>query len=689
MKLNLLLLFFMSISFQGYCQSSQEKKYSLQIDTLRLSKKQYQDSTQIKLHLDFIFDNFRTDIGNSINICDYLYNRSVEIKKLSLMASARNIKATIYALKNDYQNASKYYLEAMTLFEKVNQPYSMAMMYNNLGMMYNNTNNKELAIDYFKKGLKIAEKHNVIKAKALIHNNLTNLYITLGQLEAAYENGIKANVLFENLKMKKEQAVNSNLIGVIYFYQSNYKKALEFYRLSYQISKDSGDIHSENIALSNIGEVLALQKNPETIPTLKSPEVYFSKIKDYVNLQQVYVNYSSYFRNIKEHENTISYLDKLRAVESKLNDSLQRKSIIFYQTKFETKQKENKILLLSKSDSIKNLKIINQQLMLSKNLLELTRQKLALSGAQLQMAEDSLHIATQSKTILKTQLEASRKQEKINSLSKVALQQKVVLQEKQIAINQKNTTIGIIVSIAMILLMLGYGMYRKKQLQQKAFLVAEQIKQRELLTQAVIEAEETERKRIASDLHDGVGQLFSAAKMNLSGLLNRMEIKKDEDRFLAEKTMALVDESCKEVRVISHKMMPNFLLKSGIAADIKSFIEKIDEKKLKISFESVGFKEQLEFNEEIILYRVIQELIGNVIKHANANELHISLNKTKQNIQVKIMDNGIGFDYDKAIEKGGLGLKNITVRIKYLKGTVQFLSNSPKGTNVQIDIPLS
>ena len=160
--------------------------------------------------------------------------------------------------------------------------------------------------------------------------------------------------------MDKEQAVNANLIGVIYYYESNFEKALEFYQLSYQLSKKSGDVHSENGALNNIGEVLALQKNPEALTTLQSPEAYFGKIKDYVNLQQVYSNYTTYFRNINDDKNTIAYLDKLRNVESKLNDSLQRKSIVFYQTKFETQQKENKILLLSKADSIKNLKIANQ-----------------------------------------------------------------------------------------------------------------------------------------------------------------------------------------------------------------------------------------------------------------------------------------------------------------------------------------
>lgn len=688
MSKTVLLWLLLGLSHVAFSQVNNDRVFSMKIDTIKLSSKKYRDSTQIRQHLDYIFENFRVDIGNGISLCDYLYNRSREIKQPALMASARNIKASIYALRNDYTNATKYYLEAAELFEKLDIPYSTATMYNNLGMMYNNTNNQKLALLYFEKGLKLAEKHQLENTKALIYINLTNLHIKNNDLNASLETAKKANALCEKLKLLKEQAVNANLIGVIYYYKSDFEKALEYYRLSVKISKQAGDVHSENTALSNIGEIQALQNNPEALNTLQACENYFNKIKDYSSLQQVYVNYSTFFRNTNQDKKAIEYLDKLRKVESQLSDSLQRKSVVFYQTKFETQQKENKILLLSKADSIKNLKIANQQLALSRNLLELTRQKLALSGARLQLAQDSLHMANQSKTILQTQLQASQRQEKIKSLSKEALQQKLILKEKEIALNRKNTTIGIILIAAVLVLLLAYAFYRKKQLEQKAHLVAEQSKQRELLTQAVIEAEETERKRIASDLHDGVGQLFSAVKMNLSGLMSRVELTRDEDRFLAEKTLALVDESCKEVRVISHKMMPNFLLKSGIASDIRSFIEKVDSETLKISFESFGFKEQMEFNEETILYRVIQELINNVIKHAQATELHISLNKTNTAIVVQIKDNGIGFNREEALEKGGLGMKNILIRVDYLKGKVQFENNEPSGTKVQIDIPI-
>ncbi|MFN4007310.1 MAG: tetratricopeptide repeat protein [Chitinophagaceae bacterium] len=684
--LTIWIILFANITFS---QPKQSKKELLNADTLKLNKSYYQDSTNIRNYLDFIFDNFRTDIGNTISICTYLYHRSVEINNKKLMASALNIQGAIYALKNDYSKATTQYIEAATIFETINEAYSSAIIYNNLGLLYNNTNNKNLALQYFKRGIDIADANALLKPKALIYSNLANLYITQGELKNGLIYAMKADSLFAVLKMNTEQAVSSNLIGAIYFYQANYNKAVEYYKISHQLSVASGDLHSQNIALTNIGEVFALQKNPEVLNILESPEKYFTSINDYVNLQQVYSHYTSYYKNINDYTQTIRYLEKLRAVDALLFDSTQKKSIIFYQTKYETQQKENKILMLSKTDSIKSLQIVAQQLAISKNKYLLTQQKLALSSARLKIVEDSLQLIAQSKTILRTQLDASKKQEKINNLYKESLQQQLVLQEKQAAIKQKNATIGIVALIALISLLVGYGFYRKKQLEQQAVLAKEQTVHRQKLTQAVIEAEEAERKRIAADLHDGVGQLFSAVKMNLNGLFDRIVFNTPEDKFLAEKTMALVEESCKEIRIISHKMMPNFLLKSGIASDIRSFIEKIDEATLKINFETKGFKEQLEFNEEVILYRVIQELINNVIKHAKANSLELLLERSDKEIIVIVADNGIGFDFKNANYNNGLGLKNIMVRIAYLKGTITYSNNKPTGTLVKISVPIS
>lgn len=273
--------------------------------------------------------------------------------------------------------------------------------------------------------------------------------------------------------------------------------------------------------------------------------------------------------------------------------------------------------------------------------------------------------------------ETEKKEQQIKLLNKENTIQKL-------SITSRNKTIGIIAGLFLLSGIVAALFFYRHKLKERAH----QLKQQDLLTKAIVDAEENERKRIASDLHDGVGQLFSAVKMNLSGLFERLTIAREEDRFLAENTLALVDESCKEVRSISHQMMPNMLLRSGIANDLKSFIEKIDSDTLKVTLEAAGFKSKLESNVETMLYRIIQETINNVIKHAHATRLDIILNRDSTGINAQIIDNGIGFDVNKREDFTGIGLKNIATRIEYLKGAIKYISEPGKGTTVVIEVPV-
>jgi signal transduction histidine kinase len=278
--------------------------------------------------------------------------------------------------------------------------------------------------------------------------------------------------------------------------------------------------------------------------------------------------------------------------------------------------------------------------------------------------------------------ETEKKEQQINILNKENTIQKL-------SIAKQKTTMGIVVGISITAIVFAGLLYNRNKNKQKIFLQEQQLTQRAELTKAVIEAEEKERTRIASDLHDGVGQLFSAVKMNLNGLIERVDMPRDEDRFLAEKTLALVEESCKEVRYISHQMMPNMLLRSGIASDVKSFIEKIDSEQLKVKVEANGFKDKLESNVETVLYRVIQEAVNNVIKHAHATFLDIKLDREASGICAVITDNGVGFNAALADTFEGIGLKNITARVEYLKGTVNYKSVPGAGTSINVWVPVS
>ena len=157
--------------------------------------------------------------------------------------------------------------------------------------------------------------------------------------------------------------------------------------------------------------------------------------------------------------------------------------------------------------------------------------------------------------------------------------------------------------------------------------------------------------------------------------------------FVAADIISLVDESVKEVRTVSHQMMPNMLLKSGLAKAVAEFLDKIDQRIIKVNLYTEGLNERIEENSEIVLYRVMQECVNNVIKHSAATQLDISLIKDKDGVSVTIEDNGKGFDKDQLPEDAGMGLKNMKARIDYLHGSIDFDTAPGKGTLVAIHLP--
>jgi len=152
----------------------------------------------------------------------------------------------------------------------------------------------------------------------------------------------------------------------------------------------------------------------------------------------------------------------------------------------------------------------------------------------------------------------------------------------------------------------------------------------------------------------------------------------------------MVDDAVKEVRSVSHNMMPNALIRFGLAKAVREFIDKIAATgALKIDLQIIGLTERLESTTETVLYRVMQETVSNIIKHAQASDISIQLIRDEDNLTMMIEDNGKGFDTKKMSEFGGIGLKNIISRVEYLNGTVDFDSFPGRGTTVIVEIHLS
>jgi len=211
------------------------------------------------------------------------------------------------------------------------------------------------------------------------------------------------------------------------------------------------------------------------------------------------------------------------------------------------------------------------------------------------------------------------------------------------------------------------------------------------LIREVIEAQDIERERFAMELHDGLGQVLLAAKMNLNALSDSSDEFEENSREILDNSINLLTEAVQEARSISHGLMSRVLNRFGLAYAIDEIINNVNSNK-KIYFEFKHNIKDVRFGEELEmgLYRTLQELIKNIIKHSKANKSRIKIIKTEKEISIDIMDNGIGIKKE-TIERpksGGIGLRNIKSRIEYLGGVFVIAENIKTGTRIKILITL-
>ena len=245
--------------------------------------------------------------------------------------------------------------------------------------------------------------------------------------------------------------------------------------------------------------------------------------------------------------------------------------------------------------------------------------------------------------------------------------------------------IGSFVFLLIVLLLL-YNSYRLKQ---KNKYQQELNRQQNELFNAIVNTQDQERKRIAQDIHDSLGSVLSAAKLKLSSLEESKKILSPDQLEKYQASLDLLDEASTELRNISHNIMPATLSKLGLEAALQSLIDKIAvHSKMQINFTAHGFEGRIEESTEMSIYRIILELLNNIVKHAAAQKVTIQIIKYPAYINLMIEDDGRGFDYNKAFEeKKGIGLGNILSRVEYLNGTFEIDSATGKGTTVIIEIP--
>lgn len=592
----------------------------------------------------------------------------------------------------DKSKAISYGNKAIELGSKLDFKKGIAQAYNDLGIIYYDQQDFDTAITLYHKAYDIRIQLNDKKGVAALYNKIGIVFQKRAKFDSALIYAQKALTLYEELKDKVGISYSLNNIGIVNQNVGNIDIALKYQEQSIAIKEEIHDRLGLAGSYINVGNIYVIKKDMEKAREYYTKgEAMSREIGDPEYLSNSVNNLASLYQKIGDYKKALPLAEESFDIRTKLGDTKGQVSCLVNMGSILTSDKQYKLaeekylLGLKLADTLasclpEKANIYNG---LSK-LYEATGDyKRSMEMARLTIQyNDSIYTTDMNKRFseMETKYQTVKKDKEIEKQQREITEKKYELAKKQYWLYGS-------IGLALLGGLLGYSYYRRYRLRQEKRLQDEVIRQQDLSTKAVIVAEENERRRIAAELHDGVGQMMSAAKMNLSAFEHELNFSSEQQKTAFEKTLSLIDESCKEVRSVSHQMMPNALLKSGLASAIKEFIDKIDSRIIKITLHTEGLNERLDSNTETVLYRVIQECVNNVIKHSGANLLDISLINDKDGISATVEDNGKGFDAGDKQKFEGIGLKNIITRIQYLKGTVDFDSAPGKGTLVAIHVP--
>ncbi len=546
----------------------------------------------------------------------------------------------------------------------------------------------DLAQKYNREGL---TKSISIQDTSVIARSYLNIGATAdaaGLKDSAIINYLNAIKFFEYLNDTLNSAYLKINIGLVFKSMSEFPKALDYYKKAYRdlsLLKDDFGITTISTNLASL--YIEMQE-------YDSATYYGNKgLEGYRNLG--FTAYAMYPLEVLAKSNfhlknySLSEKQFLEAFELSLANQLEEETftislglsnLYLAQAKLQLAKEyaQKAFVLARKTGSLEDLAEVNKMLYrITKNA-----QRYAESMAYLEASQqyhDSVQGIQKVQVIadLETKYQTAKKEQEI-------AHQKLDIAAKESAIkSQRMQIFGLISSLFILSLFafIFYNQYRNKQKQkmQKAL-----FEEKSKGFEAVINATEEERSRISKDLHDGIGQQLSALKMSLNNVSQQItdETQRKNLQVISEQFSSSADE----VRQISHQMMPRKLLENGLVEAIEDLLSSSFQFS-KITYHFEHHKVSNRFNQriEISLYRVLQELVNNIIKHADATEVAVQLIRNKDALLLFAEDNGKGMPESSS---KGHGLLNIRSRLDMVKGSVNFEPSPNSGTSVSIKIPL-
>lgn len=658
MKHVLFLVLLASIPQAVIAQNAEKERTSL-LQKLPLAKT---DSARIDI-LFFLGESywFARQLPPAIDYLKKVINLSEVAKDYRHSCNAQLLLANVFMKVDDFDSAFHYLDGCLSCSQTNNQPEHIPKVYDSMSMLYYTLGDHEKAMDLGLKAINLYEKSPLPK----ISNQSVFALLDVGRILNKQGQYQKATDYFNQALKKAENTADPNfIIPTLVTLAGNYYSAGKlddskiFYKKAYEFS-------------------LKIEKSEIVVESQKGLGLIAVSEKKYPEAIRLYRQAIE----ICKTENIAVMLDDMYSSIGNaymLNNQLDSAGFYF-----------QKSLSLLESNGRLNLREELYGRLAQLALLKGNKEEAITFLQKEKITSDSLFSTEKHKAIGKMEIlyQTEKKQKAIYAL-------RADNNNKELVIDRGNRTILIILILTAGMLLVGSLLYRniwqKRLLADKERKIQEQQirslerQQQVVSLQSMVNGQETERTRIAKDLHDGLGGLFSTVKMYFSTLEHEQQQLKESDLF--KKSFEMVDTAATEVRRIAHNMMPEVLLKLGLVNALQDLCNNVSAGRLtQVSLIVKGMENRLDPSMEIMLYRIVQELLNNIIKHAHASHAIVQFIRSDDRLSVTVEDDGKGFNTEHVCAAKNTGMENIKSRVNYLNGTLTIESEQDLGTTVMMD----
>jgi two-component system, NarL family, sensor kinase len=557
----------------------------------------------------------------------------------------------------------------------------------------------EIALIVFKIAEQKAEQNKDERKLSVVYLNIANVHTQLSNSKEAVDYYVKSRIKATNLNDKTLLGEILQGTGVMYYSNKVYDKALTSFEEALLVCKED-DLILKSSLLGNMGGIYyALSAKEDTTQSghVKYDKQLLAKAIGY-NLQSFKIaqqlknakkqisqsnNLCLEYIDLEKLDSASFYLDIAKQLIDKENNPVALTAYYSNEGKLLRAQKKYLQAIGSFKSSVKAGEELNMPQWIYDGYLSIAETYETMGDYK-----NSLHFYNKYISVRDTAIS------KENFAAAADIQNKYENEKKEKELIQLNTTnkekstlnkifIGSTIGVSL-LGFLGFRNFRGRQkIQQQKITELEKDKQLSAID-AMLQGQEEERSRIAKDLHDGLGGMLSGTKLSFINMKENLVLT-PENATQFDKSLSMLDNTIADLRKVAHNLMPEALVKFGLQEAVRDFCNSIQSSSnLKVVYQPLGVQNKLSNTAEVFTYRIIQELVNNAVKHANATQIIVQLTTNNNKVGIAVEDDGKGFDVNALANSKGAGMDNIKYRVQYFNGTIDTVTSAGNGTSINI-----